>query len=174
VLHNDLLLLWVSAVFLLAPSRVSMRDRTPTRANGWPVRTAIVVTALVYFFAGYHKLRRSGPDWVFGENMSHLLRWGPSIGEPPAPALTEWVGENGVVSRLSAGFILGVEVSFPLAIWWRWARPWLAGAAVVLHLGTWLLLGLDYWAWALTVPIVLVDWPRLVEHSRVRWGSAVA
>lgn len=171
VLHNDLLLLWVSAVFLLAPTRISWRDREPTRANGWPVRVAIVVTALIYFFAAYHKLRRSGPGWVFGDNMSYVMLWGPSVGEPPAPGLTRWVGESGLVSRLSAAFIFGVEISFPLAIWKRWARPWLAAAAVVLHLGTWLLLGLDYWAWALAVPIVLIDWPRVLDAVRGRLPS---
>ena len=173
VLHNDLLLLWVSAAFLLAPARVSVRDRTVSRSSGWPVRLAIVITALVYFFAAYHKLRRSGPAWVFGDNMSYVMRWGPSVGEPALPGLTRWVGDSWIGSRVSAAFILGVELAFPLAIWWRWIRPWLAAAAVVLHAGTWLLLGLDYWAWALTVPIVLVDWTALVEHARGRRRAAV-
>ena len=69
VLHNDLLLLWVSAPFLLAPLQAAWRDRTPSRANGWPIRVATVVAVLVYFFAGYHKLRRSGLEWAFGDNM---------------------------------------------------------------------------------------------------------
>jgi hypothetical protein len=172
ILHNDLLLLWTSAVFLLAPSRASVRDREPSRANGWPVRVAIVVTALVYFFAAYHKLRRSGPGWVLGENMHYVMLWGPSIGEPPLPGLTRWVGESGLVSRLSAGFILGVELTFPLVVWKRWLRPWFALAAVVLHLGTWLLLGLDYWAWALAVPIILVDWPAVLSRiDGIRGGA---
>jgi hypothetical protein len=98
--------------------------------------------------------------------MSYVMQWGPSVGEPGLPSLARWVGDSGVLSRLSAAFILGVELTFPLAIWKRWARPWLAAAAVVLHLGTWLLLGLDYWAWALAVPIVLVDWSGVVDAAR--------
>jgi hypothetical protein len=169
VLHNDLLLLWVAAAFLLAPGTAGSHDRTPTRASGWPIRLAIVVTALVYFFAGYHKLRRSGLDWVFGDNMSWIMRWGPSIGASPWQGLTEWVGENRPAAVASAAFILAVELAFPLVIWHRWLRPWWAAAAVALHVGTWLLLGLDYWAWALTVPLVLVDWPAVLD--RVRGGG---
>lgn len=169
ILHNDLLLLWTSAVFLLAPVQVTLRDREPKREHGWPVRVAIVVTALVYFFAAYHKLRRSGPAWVLGDNMSYVMRWGPTVGESPLPGLTRWVGESGIVSRLSAAFILGVELSFPLVMWKRWLRPWFSLAAVVLHGGTWLLLGLDYWAWALAVPIILVDWSTVrVARSAAR------
>jgi hypothetical protein len=166
VLHNDLLLLWTSAVFLLAPTRVSVRDREPSRTYGWPVRVAIVVTALIYFLAAFHKLQRSGLDWVLGDNMRYVLRWGPSVGEPALPGLAAWVGRNAIPAHLSAAFILGVELAFPLAIFWRRARPVLALAAVVLHLGTWLLLGLDYWAWALAVPIVLIDWVWVVDRLR--------
>ena len=158
VLHNDLLLLWTSAVFLLAPVRASWRDREPSRENGWPVRVAIVVAALIYFFAGYHKLRRSGIDWVLGENMQYILRWGPAIGEPALPAVADTIAESPLLSKLTAGMLLGVELAFPLVIWHRWLRPWLGLAAAGLHVGTWFLLGLDYWAWALAVPILLVDW----------------
>jgi hypothetical protein len=42
VLHNDLLLLWASAPFLLAPTAVDVRDRIARRACGWPVRVATV------------------------------------------------------------------------------------------------------------------------------------
>jgi hypothetical protein len=164
VLHNDLLLLWTSAVFLLAPAGVSARDDDAKRAHGWPIRAAIVVISLVYFCAGYHKLRRSGIGWVTGDNMSFILRWGPAIGEPALPDLADDIARSDVLSRLTAALLLGVEVSFPLVIWWRWLRPWLALAAAGLHVGTWFLLGLDYWAWALTVPIVLVDWPSTVAR----------
>jgi hypothetical protein len=158
VLHNDLLLLWTSAVFLLAPVTASVRDREPRREHGWPIRVAIVVISLIYFFAAYHKLRRSGIDWVTGDNMSYILRWGPAIGEPALPGLADAIADSEVLSRLTAASLLGVELAFPLVIWWRWLRPWLALAAAGLHAGTWFLLGLDYWAWALAVPIVLVDW----------------
>ncbi|HZM32797.1 MAG TPA: hypothetical protein VFB77_20005 [Acidimicrobiales bacterium] len=168
VLHNDLLLLWAAAPFLLAPADVDRRDPVPRRRYGWPVRTSIVIIALVYCFAGYHKLRRSGPSWAYGDNMRYLALWGPSIGSPGSPGLARWAGENVWVSRASGVFILGLELTFPVVIWVRWLRVWYALAAVFLHITTWLLLGLDYWAWAITVPLVLIDWPAVAARWRAR------
>jgi hypothetical protein len=176
VLHNDLLLLWVSAPFLFAPAVLVpyMRDRIARRRWGWPIRVAIVITALIYFFAGYHKLRRSGLEWAYSENMRYVTLWGPSIGSPGWPGLAHWVGDNAWVARASGVFILGLELTFPVVIFVRWTRALYALAAVFLHLTTWLLLGLDYWAWAITVPLVLVDWPAVVASARRRWGRDVA
>jgi hypothetical protein len=170
VLHNDLLLLWTTAVFLLAPANVDWRDTEPKREHGWPIRVATVVMSLIYFFAAYHKLRRSGLGWVTGDNMSFILRWGPAIGQPALPAVADLIADNAVLYHLTAALLLGVELAFPLVIWHRWLRPPIAVAAVGLHIGTWFLLGLDYWAWALTVPIVLIDWSsagRWAERGRV-------
>ena len=80
VLHNDLLL-------AVVPRRRSCwrrstpRGTTPRRPDehGWPVRVAMVHHApLVYFFAGYHKLRRSGLDWAIGDNVRYVMLWGPT------------------------------------------------------------------------------------------------
>ena len=168
VLHNDLLLLWASAPFLLAPAVIDGRDRVPRRRWGWPIRVSIVVIALVYFFAGYHKLRRSGPEWAYGDNMRYVSLWGPSIGSSGWPGLATWVGDNIWVSRASGVFILGLELTFPVVVFVRWTRALYALAAVFLHATTWLLLGLDYWAWAVSVPLVLIDWPAVVDRARGR------
>ena len=113
VLHNDLLLLWVSAPFLLAPTIRDVRDRIPRRRWGWPIRVAIVITALIYFFAGYHKLRRSGLEWAYSDNMRYVTLWGPSIGSPGWPGLARWVGDNVWVARASGVFILGPRADVP-------------------------------------------------------------
>jgi hypothetical protein len=168
VLHNDLLLLWASAPFLLAPARIDRRDPVPRRRYGWPVRVAIVIVALVYFLAGYHKLRRSGLEWAYGDNMRYVALWGPSIGASGWEGLARWVGEHLWVARASGVFILGLELTFPVVVFVRRARVWYALAAVVLHVTTWFLLGLDYWAWAVTVPLVLIDWPAAVAGLRAR------
>jgi hypothetical protein len=180
VLHNDLLLLWASSPFLLAPvgRAVDVDDPAPRRRYGWPVRTATVIIALIYCFAGYHKLRRSGPSWAYGDNMRYLALWGPSIGASGWPGLATWVGDHLWIARASGVFILGMELSFPVVIFVRRSRVFYALAAVFLHITTWLLLGLDYWAWAITVPLVLIDWPAalawLRDRSRARAQVAAA
>jgi hypothetical protein len=163
VLHNDLLLLWASAPFLLAPLAVDLRDRVARRRYGWPIRVAMVITALVYFFAGYHKLRRSGIDWVLGDNMRYLMLWGPSIGAAQWESMARWVGEHLWAAKASGAFILGLEITFPVVLVVRRLQVWYALAAVFLHVTTWFVLGLDYWAWAATVSLLFIDWPRVAR-----------
>jgi hypothetical protein len=175
VLHNDLLLLWASAPFLFAPAVVDVRDRIARRRYGWPIRVAIVITALIYFFAGYHKLRRSGLEWAYGDNMRYVALWGPSIGGSGWKELAQWTGEQVWVARASGVFILGVELTFPVVIFVNRTRVAYALAAVFLHTTTWFLLGLDYWAWAVTVPLVLIDWPAVARRLQAkRRGGAVS
>ncbi|MGH9214019.1 MAG: hypothetical protein ACRD2C_25600 [Acidimicrobiales bacterium] len=168
VLHNDLLLVWASAPFLLAPlvTAAGWRDRVRRRVYGWPIRVSTVVIALVYGFAGYHKLRRSGIDWVVGDNMRYVMLWGPSVGQAAWEGMARWVGEHLWAARASAAFILGLEITFPLVLVYRRLQPVYAAAVVFLHITTWFVLGLDYWAWALAVPLVLVDWPAVVLPFR--------
>ena len=173
VLHNDLLLLWASAPFLLAPVVVDVRDRVARRRYGWPIRVAMVITALVYFFAGYHKLRRSGIDWVLGDNMRYLLLWGPSIGEAQWEGMARWVGEHLWAAKASGAFILGLEISFPVVLVVRRLQVWYALAAVFLHVTTWLVLGLDYWAWAATVSLLFIDWPHVARRLGRLWRADV-
>ena len=171
VLHNDLLLLWASAPFLFAPAVLDVRDRIARRRYGWPVRVAIVIVALVYLLAGYHKLRRSGLEWAYGDNMRYVALWGPSIGGSGWKELAQWTGEHVWVSRASGVFILGFELTFPVVVFVRRLRAWYALAAVFLHVSTWFLLGLDYWAWAITVPLLLIDWPAVAGRLRARGGQ---
>lgn len=169
VLHNDLLVIWVCAPFLLAPIEVTLRDRIPTRALGWCIRSATAVAALIYFFTGFHKLRRSGIDWVVSDNLSNIMKWGPSIGDTPLGWAATWIAQNRWAAVALAAVALTIEVSIPLALFWRRLLPLYALALVGLHVGNWLVLGLDYWGWAVTVLLLFVDWPAVIDRARSRW-----
>lgn len=168
VLHNDLLLLWASVPFLLAPVSVAWHDRERRREYGWPVRSAMVIAALAYFLAGYHKVRRSGLDWAIGDNVRYVMLWGPSVGAAKWDAMATWIGSHLWASKATGAFILAFELSFPVALLRRRLQPLYALVAVVLHITTYLFLGLDYWAWALTVLLLFVDWPTVVDQMRER------
>jgi hypothetical protein len=142
-------------------------------AYGWPVRTAMVVVALAYFFVGLQKLRFSGLDWVTSDN----LRWAlyassDSQAEPNALAL--FVADRVWLAHLLAAGTVFVELCFPLALVLPRLRWLLVPAVVSLHLGIWLAMGLDYSAQALTVIIVFVDWPIVVEWVRRRAPAIAA
>ena len=163
VLHNDLLLLWTAVPFLLAPVAARWADRAPRRATGWPIRSAMAIAAVVYALTGYHKLATSGLDWALGDNVRYVLLWGsPASGR--WDVVSTWVADHVLLYRGTGVLMLAVELTFPLALLWRRLLPWYALAAVGLHVGTYLFLGLDYWTWALAVLLVFVDWPALVDR----------
>lgn len=174
VLHNDLLLLWASAPFLLAPVEVTLRDRIPTKFFGWCVRASICITVLIYFFTGFHKLRRSGLDWVFSDNLANIMKWGPSIGDTPLDWAATWIAQNRWAAVALAAVALTIEVSIPVALAWRRLLPLYAVALVALHVGNWFVLGLDYWGWAVTVMLLFVDWPDVADRVRARTSTPAA
>ena len=157
VLHNDVLLLLACVPFLAAPA-VDDRGESESRRYGWPIRTAMVVVAGAYFFAGFHKLVGSGLAWVTSDNVQNILLVASRSGRVMFPDVAEFLSRQAAMAHLIAAVTVLVEVTFPVVLAWRRARPFYAGAAAVLHATTWLLLGIDYWLWAAVTPLVLVDW----------------
>lgn len=176
ILHNDALLLLAAVPFLLAPA-VRWRDRAaaaPSVRYGWPVRTATVVVAGVYFFSGLAKLVHSGPAWVVTDNMRYVLYGAAAGGKVTFPEVPAWLAGQAALAHGLAAAILLLELTFPVVLVARRRRvaAAYAGAAVAFHAGTWLVLGLDYWAWAAVAVVVLVDCCPLVERlSRYRLRS---
>jgi len=153
VLHNDVLLVLATAPVLLAG-----RDPDDQEARtGLDAAAAIVL--LSYLAAGWWKLLRSGPAWALSDN----LRWSLAAGRGGArwPALAGWLVATPVACIGLACGILSLEAGSSLV----WLRPRLAplfvAAATLLHVGTWLVLGLDYFAHLATVAVVLLGWARM-------------
>ena len=161
VLHNDVLLLLAAAPLLAAPGDARPGDRRTSSAWGWPVRASVAVAATVYLVAGLQKLRHSGLDWVTGDNMRWILYGGAASGRAPTDAVALAVADRPWASHAAAAGILGLELAAPLALAVRSWRVPFALAAVALHVGTWLTLGLDYWAWAATILIITVPFDRV-------------
>jgi hypothetical protein len=181
IVHNDVLLMLCLVPLLAAPRAASaawsLRPPGGLRASadgslrgeafGWPVRTAMVVVALAYFFVGFQKLRFSGLDWVTSDN----LRWvlyasSDSRAQPNAVAL--FVADRAWLAHLFAAGTVFIELGFPLALAFPRLRWLFVPGVVSLHAGIWLAMGLDYSAQALTVIIVFVNWPVVVEWLRRR------
>lgn len=165
IFHIELLLVWGSLPLVFAPVDATFDDRRPTRRTGWPIRTAIGVVAACYFMTGIQKIMNSGFDWVFSDNMRWSLAWGRVRGEPPPwRELGVFIADHPWLAQLSAGFILAFELTFALVLVFKRLRPAYVVAAWMFHAGTLLLLGLDYIMWGVTVTILLVDWPPLLDR----------
>lgn len=173
IFHIELLLVWASLPLVFAPGDARWSDRVPRRRYGWTIRTAIAAMSVVYCFTGIQKLRASGLEWVLSDNMKWSLAWGRVRGEPtPLQDVAVWLAAHRPLPEIFAGFILLFEVSFPLVVFFRRIRPVYVVAAWGFHLGTVLLLGLDYMMWPTTVTILLIDWPAVADRF-VRYRARV-
>lgn len=171
IFHIELLLVWASLPLVFAPGDARWSDRQPRRRYGWSIRTAIAVMAVIYCFTGIWKLRNSGLEWVFSDNMKWALAWGRVRGEPtPLQEVAVWLADHRPLPEVFAAFILAFELTFPLVVLFRRLRPAYVAAAWLFHMGTVLLLGLDYTTWPATVTILLIDWPAVVDRVQAWRG----
>ncbi|MSO79783.1 MAG: hypothetical protein EXQ79_09295 [Acidimicrobiia bacterium] len=167
IYHRDLLLVWGAAPLLLAPTDVSFRDRVPSRRAGWPVRSSIAFLSVAYFCTGFQKIKVSGLEWIFSDNLQWALYWGRVRGAPPPwRELAFFIADRPWLAQLSAAGIVVFEIGFPLALFFPRIRPAFIVAAWFFHGGTYLMLGLDYWFYAFVVTLVLVNWPPVIDRVR--------
>jgi HTTM domain len=178
VVHNDALLLLCFVPLVVAPAGDAwsldarrrdkrLRNRESVR-YGWPVRTAAVVVAGAYFFAGLAKLMNSGPAWVTSDN----LRWALYASSDSGVAL--FIADRPWLSHLLAAGTLLLELGFPLVLLFPRTAWLLVPGAVAFHSGIWLAMGLDYSAQAATVVVVFVNWPATVAAVRRRLRPELA
>ncbi|HWJ84166.1 MAG TPA: hypothetical protein VNR62_01980 [Cellulomonas sp.] len=152
VMHNDVLTATVAFPLLFA--RPAARGETGWAVRwGWPPRAALAVMGTVYFLTGFQKLRHAGLDWVFSDNMAWVLRQGAV---DRAAGLATFVADHAWLAQGLAGGALALELTAPLWLAIRPTRALFAVAALVMHTSIWLLLGIDYSAWVLTVAAVTV------------------
>jgi hypothetical protein len=139
-----------------APNRHAFGER-----YGWPIRAAMVVIALAYFFAAFQKWRYSGFAWFTSDN----LRWILYAQAHPSD-LALFVAGNPLLAHLFAAGALLLETCFPLVLFVSRLRWLLIPAVVAMHVSIRIALGLDYSAQWLTVLIVFVNWPIVVDWIR--------
>ena len=173
ILHNEVLLILATVPFLFASSGAHLGDRTESSRWGWPTRTSTILIGAVYFTAGVQKLRHSGLAWVTSDNMRWILYGAARTSRSPLPSLARHLADIAWLSHLLAFGLLALELTAPVILFFRRSRPWFFATAVALHGGTWMLLGLDYWAWIMCVGVVTLlgmgvalaphgrTWPRV-------------
>jgi len=161
ILHNDVLLLLATVPFLFAPAG---RRPRPER-TGWPVRAALVVVAGSYLFTGVAKLVNSGASWVTSDNLRWVMAEAARDPRGPFEGAAEFVAGHAWLAHVLAAGILGLELIFVLVLWRPGMAPYLLAGAAAFHVGTWVTLGIDYWAHLAVVAIVLIDW----DLAAARW-----
>ena len=177
--HFDALLVFVFGILAMARSgdAVAIQAlRTPRRMPSgeyrWPVRLIWLTTATIFFAAGFAKLRRSGLDWAFSDNMSNILikaHYGRSDADP----LVDWglfIAQTPVLSQGLALMSLLLESTFPLALVSRTARLVLVPGVFMMLVGIRVLMGPTFggflFAFAFWIP-----WSALGGAVRAAWPA---
>jgi len=167
VVHHDVLPLLAMIPLLPAPAGEAWalearQGRAPSARVGWPVRTAGLLVAGAYLTAGLSKLTFTGSDWVLGDNLRNILYAASDAHGGNAASL--FVADRPWLASMIAGGAL----AFELALWVALVRPRVAPLcalwAAALHTGIWLTIGINYVSWAVTVAVVFVDWPSVVDR----------
>jgi len=162
--HSEAVLVLILGVMAVARSgdalsvdawwRRRNRGRTPEFALGapdvdpdgeyrWPIQLARVLLVCVFVGAGISKLRASGLDWVFSDNMRLLLIRHHHSHLPPTD-LGLWIASWPGLATALAGGSLALELALPLALFSARARAVLIPALLGLQVGIWLVLGVRF------------------------------
>jgi hypothetical protein len=159
---HDMHLLWMGALLAASPCDEALaydrRGAPPSPDStryGWPLFWARLLLGCIYFFPGVHKLATSGLAWALSDNLRNQMWWKWAEHGTAHPLRVDRIP-----GLLQAGglFVLAFEISFPVLVFVRRIRPWLALAGVVFHLLAGALFRIPFLSlWALYV--VLID-PR--------------
>ncbi len=156
----------VMALFLLAFAPVIGEGEGRSYRFRWPVAGVALGYSLMFLFAGVSKLRTSGLEWIFSENLRNIL-----VSENlllRAPALSDvalWVAEEPWRWKPAAALAVLGELGLVVGVLSR--RPILS--AVFLAQGAGVIFGLnlflDLGGWPLVVmTATLVDWDRVTTR----------
>jgi hypothetical protein len=143
-----------ATVFGRGPSERSWR-------YGWPLRLLQLWLAGVYVISALGKLRVSGLAWTSASNLSHWFRLAT---QNPLVAvhtlLGTWMAAHPLLTGAAGIGTLAFEWGMILAVVSKPWRPWLAGAALLFHLGIYLTMNITLNSWPLL--LVFFDWDPAV------------
>jgi hypothetical protein len=138
----------------------------PARPSGeytWPVRLVWVLMALVFFAAGFSKLRCSGLAWIFSDSLARRIVLAPET--YPSPWIqSEWcllLARQPWACRLLAGLTVLLEIGYPLAVWSPRCRWLFVPGMIGVQIGIVFLLGPNFTPFLLC-NLFWVPWDRLL------------
>jgi hypothetical protein len=179
--HFDALLVLVMGV--LAASRAGdacsvdawlegVPEVQPSGEYTWPLRAIWVAMALVFFAAGFAKVRYGGVAWITSNNMSILLTralYHVSDADPMTRAGL-WIAQRHWFSSGLAAGAVAIELGFPLALISRRARALLVPAAFGMLIGIRILMGPTFGGF-LVAGVFWIPWDALKRRFHAQTGD---
>lgn len=113
----------------------------------WPIRLMWVVMAMIYFVAGLSKMRHSGIAWVTSDSMSYFLMRPPYHVADAEPLLNWglWMSRHAWASHGMALMGVGLELSYPIALFSRRLRYVIMASGIMMQTGIALFMGPNFY-----------------------------
>ena len=142
----------------------------PSGEYRWPIRVVWLLTAWVFCAAGLSKLRLSGLEWIFSDNLAILLLQNQYHLTPadPLPFIGPMLARVIWLCNLMAAFTIALEVLLPLALVSAYARRILLPGGLLLLIGFRLALGPDFIRLILCM-LFWVPWDTLLRRLVAWW-----
>ena len=151
------------------------RAPEPDGEYRWPVQLILVALSLVFFAAGFAKLRASGLEWITSDHLAILLdrvQYRISDAEPLLP----WgstVARIPFAANLMALGTIVFETGYPIALFSRRLRPVMILGGIGLIVGIRVLMGPTFENFLL-INLFWVPWQRVEDWVRARTGARAA
>lgn len=150
---------------LLRGSRGRASDHVQSEMkNGeytWPIQIGRVTYTLVFFAAGYSKLKASGLEWIFSDTISNNLILHFYVGPMPV----DWglyIAQVGWLCQLIAAWTIIVETGAPLALVHRHLALFFVPSILLMQIGIGFLMGMFFWG-VFICYIIWIPWDRISE-----------
>ena len=130
---------------------------TPSWAYRWPVRLIQVQICYIYFFSGYSKIVDVGVGWASAENLQAwmlVFNQGSEVKPFVQPGL--WIAAHPALCQVIGVGTLLFELGFPVALVSNRLGILLAVAALLFHVGIWVMMNIT--VLFVLFLLVFVDW----------------
>lgn len=164
--RHDMHVIWFLAVLALcphasrlraAPSDAALSERDTALAAHAALVVLRALLACVYFFPGVWKLRESGLDWIFSDNLQNQMFWKwYQFGARPALSIEH----HPELVQLGALGVVLFELFFPALMLHRATRALAAASGILFHRFAADLMHLPFSS-LVACYVVLIDWAWL-------------
>lgn len=181
VLHSPVLPLFALAAFAFSRSgdafsvdailrryRGPSHDRLCSGEYTWPLRFLQTIFCLMFLGAGLCKMRKTGLEWIFSDNMQNIILLHFYWKDQPPLDWGRWIAQIPWFCQFLAGCAVGFELFAPLALVNRWARFILVGGLFLMQLGNILFLGVYFQGWMFCYAI-WIPWLEIGKAITTRW-----
>lgn len=164
--HLPVMMLGVMA-FSFYPGKLSIdglilklvKLKTPA-VTAWPLLAARIYFCIIYLESGFQKIRHSGLEWIFSDNMQNIIVTRPTITQlglevAKYPLLCQFLALTTVIAQLSA----------PLALKnWIWRYP-IVITLFFMHIGSYYIMGNHAYFFPYNLCYVIwIPWDEVVEY----------